>query len=132
MDSAHNTIRLPRIKISRYGNNRTASCAGQSLDRWRAFVVSISRRTVLAHTVSCVCCAGLNIMPAMARTLADVGGCALIGTDSQLIEKNKITSANNLSVNGHQVVARSTGRRELDVTFDQALKRISDALKVFP
>jgi hypothetical protein len=82
----------------------------------------------MAGVVACGCCSG----SAAARSLRDVGGCALIGADADLIDRNKVSGSLQSDDERLQNLGRTTGDSEMDVALDRALKRLADTFEVMP
>jgi hypothetical protein len=94
-------------------------------------LTQFSRRHLFTLTAALSCCACFKPVSALSKNLNENAGCALIGNDSKLLDKGKISSVSTSSVEFRDL-AHSTGNREWDVAYDKALKRISDVFVVKP
>jgi hypothetical protein len=96
-------------------------------------MIQTSRRKLLSTAAVSGCCACLGLKDAYSRSLSDVSGCALIGSDAGLVDERKVTLSGRSSASDQlRGIARSTGNHALDVAFDKALKRISGTFRVTP
>jgi hypothetical protein len=93
--------------------------------------VHLSRRHLFKFAAASSCCACLKPASSLSKNLSENAGCALIGSDAQLLDKRKISSAVTSSVEFHDLT-HSSGNLEWDLAYDKALKRISDVFGVKP
>jgi hypothetical protein len=92
---------------------------------------SFSKRQFLQGAVTLCTCICTRMNSAYAKRLSENAGCALIGTDSILIDRTKVSAA-NASAGDFGEIAHSSGNRDWDIAFDKALKRIADVFGVMP
>jgi hypothetical protein len=96
-------------------------------------MVQVTRRILLSTAAASGCCACWGVEHAYSKSLSDVGGCALIGSDADLLDERKIVLSDRSSASDQfRGILRSTGNHTLDIAFDRALKRISDTFGVTP